>query len=153
VSRPPLSHPIDVFGAAEVILVLWFLEPAMLARRFPRTSAGGFRAVLLPPAVAHIDVENFPAALALTLPSVRHGSLPWRSIFTDHRPAAAESPAPSPAGTKSKANKTIDKNSVRRTRTKKTSAFRPSELDGNQVAADTSIRCRISLVVATVDAW
>ena len=33
-------------------------------------------------------------------------------------------------------NNTIDKNFVRRIRTKKTSTFRPSELNGNQIAAD-----------------
>jgi hypothetical protein len=135
--RPPHPHPIDVLRPAEVILVLWLLEPAALARRFTGTSAGAFRAVLLPPAVAHIDFENFPAALALTLPFVRHGSLPWRSIFTDQRQANAESPAPSPAGTKLRRIKRLIKIFVRRIRTKKTSTFKPSELNGNQVAADT----------------
>jgi hypothetical protein len=134
--RPPLSHPIDVLRSAEVILVLWLLEPAALARRFAGTTAGGFRAVLLPPPVTHIHIENFPTAPAVGLYFVRHGSLPWRSIFTDRSPAAAESPAPSPAGTKSRANKTTYRNFVRRIRTKKTSTFKPSELNGNQVAAD-----------------
>ncbi len=39
-------------------------------------------------------------------------------------------------GNRIKANKTIYKSFARRTRTKKTSTFKPSELNGNQIAAD-----------------
>jgi hypothetical protein len=56
-----------------------------------------------------------------------------------HRPQASRSRVPSAitGGNKIEANKTIYRNFARRIRTKKTPTFKPSELNGNQIAADT----------------
>jgi hypothetical protein len=72
---PPRAHPLDVHRPAEVIPVLRLAQPAMLPRRLAGRPAGFLRTVLLAPAIAHIDREFIPAAQALALFSIRHGSL------------------------------------------------------------------------------
>ena len=71
----PRAHPLDVHGPAEVIPVLRFAEPAALPRRLAGGTTGLLRAVHLATAIAHIDRENIPAAQALALYLIRHGSL------------------------------------------------------------------------------
>jgi hypothetical protein len=51
-------------------------------------------------------------------------------------PSRSGVPNATTGGNKIQANKTIYKNFARRRRTKKTSTFKPSELNGNHVAAD-----------------
>jgi hypothetical protein len=121
----PLAHPRGIVGLTKVISVLRLRQPAALARRFTRRTAGSFRAVLLPSAVAHIDRENIAAAQALALYFVRHGSLAWRPIFADARAAAVEPRAPSPAGTKSMRIKRLNK-------------FRPKNTDEENLDVQTA---------------
>lgn len=72
---PPCAHPLDVHRPPEVIPVLRLAEPAALPRRLAGRTAGPLCAVLLAPAIAHIDRENISAAQALALFFIRHGSL------------------------------------------------------------------------------
>jgi hypothetical protein len=71
----PLAHPRGVVGFTEVVSVLRLREPATLPSRLPGRSTSLLRAILLTPAVAHIDREIIAAAQALTFSLVRHGSL------------------------------------------------------------------------------
>src|SRR5450756_716669 len=89
-ARPPDPHPLHVLRSAEVILVARFAEPAALARRLARRPAGTLRAILLPPPIAHIDGENLPAAQALALYFMGHGSPARRPILAPRRPADVE---------------------------------------------------------------
>src|SRR6266404_3819196 len=72
--RSPHPHPLHVLRPAEVVPVFRFAKPAALTCRLARRPAGALRAVLLTPPIAHIDSENIPAAQALALYFVGHGS-------------------------------------------------------------------------------
>ena len=72
VRRPPGPHPGHMLGAAEVVPVLGFGQPARLARRLARLAAGAGRAVPLVPHIARVRAEQHPAVQALASSSLRH---------------------------------------------------------------------------------
>jgi hypothetical protein len=75
----PLSHPLDMGGATEVILVGRFLEPATLTGGFARLAAGGLRTIVLPPHIAEVRIKKGLTVLALAF-----------SAVTSHGPASPQ---------------------------------------------------------------
>ena len=69
----PLADPIDVFGAAEVVAVLRFAQPAALALGFAGLAALGLAAELLMPAVAKVRIKQLVAMQTLTPIGLSHG--------------------------------------------------------------------------------
>jgi hypothetical protein len=60
----PLAHPLGVSGATEVILVLGFCEPSLLAASFAGLPTTLLLAEFLVMAITRIGNENLPAAQA-----------------------------------------------------------------------------------------
>lgn len=89
---PPHAHPLHVFRSAEVVPVPGFTEPAALPCRIAHSPAGALRAVLLPPAIAHIHGEKkmSPQHRHLLCTLFAMGP-PRRPIFADRR---GTTPAP-----------------------------------------------------------
>jgi hypothetical protein len=127
---------LHVLRPAEVIPVLRFAQPAALPRRLGRRPAGALRAVLLPPAIAHIDGENLPAAQALALYFVG----PWVPRRADpFSPIGGQPPPnPQPSHRQGENRRRIKRliNLVRRIWTNITPTFKPPESNGSQIAAD-----------------
>jgi|GEM_PF-7074693 len=103
----PLARPSGVVGSTKVVPVLRLGEPAALPRRLPGRPTRLLLAVLLAPAIAHIDREILAAAQALALSSLRHGSLARGSIFTDDEHVAVTATGINTGEKKIETNKTI----------------------------------------------
>src|SRR5688572_18277739 len=70
----PQLHPFDMVGAAEVMAVLGFLQPAPLALRFAGLLAGGLEAIALASRVAIIGNKESLTMQTLALSGwVSHG--------------------------------------------------------------------------------
>ena len=68
----PLAHVLDIFEAAEVMLVLRFAEPTTLAVGLARFAACRLETELLMPSVPSVGVEQLSAMQTLSLIGLGH---------------------------------------------------------------------------------
>src|ERR1700679_2202342 len=140
--RAPDPYPFHVHRPAKVVLVLRLLAPASLPRRFARSPAGRFWAVLLPSAVARVGRENLPAAQALGFALVGHGSPAGAACCQPKGHAHQHTTSPSPTEGKAEENKTVEIRGPKKMDRRKTSIFRLTDLHGNQLAADNQAQMK-----------
>ena len=85
--RPPSAHPLDIHGAAEVIPVLRFVEPAALAGRLARLATLRFGAVTLMAQVAWVRTKPLPAVSTLPSSVLFHRRAPSSTPMIGNSPA------------------------------------------------------------------
>jgi hypothetical protein len=95
-SLTPLAHPLGVSGATEVILVLGFCEPSLLAASFAGLPTTLLLAEFLVMAITGIGNENLPAAQAFHRGARKSSTACALQInlfpFSSHRLAEEDSP-------------------------------------------------------------
>ena len=137
-SLPPRSHSLYMDRAAKVGLVLRLLLPTSLSRRFGGGPTGRLRAVLLSPAVTHISGEYLATEQALGVALVRHGS-PEGSSWCLPRNSRPEARTAADGSHESRNEQNDRDKGSEEDGPKKNSTFKPSGLNGNQLADDTRV--------------
>jgi hypothetical protein len=90
----PLAHVLDIFEAAEVMLILRFAEPTTLAVGLARFAACRLEAELLMPSVPSVGVEQLSAMQAFSLIGLGHS--PSCTVTNSERKLTPQIPCHAP---------------------------------------------------------